>query len=75
MAKVISIYQAVSSGDVFLEVDVYPCINNDIHYSSAANAYKGFVDSAAIVDALVWFEESAGIIRCAIPPSLLLVKT
>ena len=68
---VISCWQRTSDNLIVLEVDIYPCLNNDIRFASKAQAVRGFFEHLDIVDTLLWIEDSPGIVRVSIPPALL----
>ena len=74
VGKVISLWKPMPTGRILLEVDVYPCINNDIRSRSTDRSSHGFFCSESIVDVLIWYEESPAIIRCVVPPALLFAR-
>ena len=71
VAKVISIWQKVSEDGLILEVEAYPCINDDLKYRATQRSRVDFFKSESIVDVLIWYEDSPGIICVPIPPALL----
>ena len=71
VAKVRSIWQRVPHGRFVVEVDEYECINNDIRVRSSTRTSHAFLYAESIIDVLIWYEDSPGIIRCAVPPALL----
>lgn len=72
VGKVISVWQTVDERNhIFFEVDAYPCINNDVRIRATTRAYRDVFGSDSIIDVLIWYEDSPGIIRLAVPPGLL----
>ena len=71
VAKVISIWQKVSEDGLILEVEAYPCINDDLKYRATQRSRADFFKSESIVDVLIWYEDSPGIICVPIPLALL----
>ena len=68
---VVKFWQRASDNHIALEVDAYPCVNNDIRYVSTAQSTRDFFDHHSIVDCLIWFEDSPALLRIAVPPALL----
>jgi hypothetical protein len=69
---VVKFWQQCGGDDrIVVQVDVYPCLNNDIRYASKAQSYRSFMEDRTIVDAVLWIDDSPGIIRICVPPSLL----
>ena len=57
VAKVISIWQKVSEDGWILEVEAYPCINDDLKYRATQRSRADFFKSESIVDVLIWYED------------------
>jgi hypothetical protein len=68
---IVCCWQKASDNLIVLEVDAYPCLNDDVRFVSKAQASKSFFELREIVDSLIWIEESPGIIRICLPPALL----
>jgi hypothetical protein len=68
---VVKVWQRAHDNHVALEVDVYPCVNNDIRFVSTAQSKRDFFDHQSLVDTLLWMEESPALLRIAVPPALL----
>ena len=71
VGRVVSCWQRISDELIVLEVDAYPCLNNDISVVSSAQAVRGFFEQVDLVDTLLWIEDSPGIIRVSVPPAVL----
>ena len=69
---VVCFWQSHHNEQVAVEVDIYPCVNNDIRFAAKSQSRRGFFRHTSLVDTLLWIDESPGIIRIAIPPALLL---
>jgi hypothetical protein len=68
---VVSFWQRVSDDNIVVEVDAYPCLDNDMRFASKAQATRCFFELRELVDTLIWIEDSPGIIRLSVPPALL----
>ena len=71
VGKILSLWQRVADEHTFLEVDSYPSINNDTRFRATTRATKDFFESAELVDALIYVDESPGIIRFSLPAQML----
>ena len=71
VGKIVKVFQRVSDDLVLLEVDAYPSINGDTACRSTSRQYHDFFESKSIVDTLIWYFDSPGIIRFSIPAALL----
>ena len=71
VARVVKVFQRVCDDLIFLEVDACPCIDGDISCRPASREYRDFFVSKSIIDVLIWYFDSPGIIRFSIPAALL----
>ena len=71
VGKVVSLWQAVYENRIFLEIDLYPNINNDDRFRATARESRSFVDGSEVADVCIYIEESPGIIRITIPAVIL----
>ena len=71
VGKILSLWQRVADDHSFLEVDSYPCVNGNLGIRATTRGTVDFVDADDVVDALVYIEESPGIIRFSIPAPML----
>ena len=71
VGMVVRVFQRVSDSLIFLEVDAYPCVGGNISCRATDRAYKDFFVSTTIVEQLIWYFDSPGIVRFSIPAPLL----
>lgn len=75
VGKARAFWQQYPQPDLFVELDLYRCVGGDVRVWATTNPKRIFVNANTMIDTLLWYEDSAGIIRVAIPPALLLPHT
>ena len=71
VGKVVAMWQGIPASTIFVQVDVYPTINDDLRLRSTTRSTRQFWDASTLIDTLIWLEESPGIIRIPIPAAIL----
>ena len=71
VGKVISFWQRENDHRLTIEIDAYPCVNNDISIRATLRSHRDFVTSESLIDTCIWVEDSPGIIHVTVPPALL----
>lgn len=74
VGKVVKVFQRISDNLIFLEIDAYPCLPGKMNYLATSQQHRDFFASKSIIDLLIWYFDSPGIIRFSIPAALLYKK-
>ena len=75
VGMVVKVFQRVYDGLGLLEVDAYPCVGGDVTVRATDRQYRDFFESKSIVDVLIWYYDSPGIVRFSLPAALLYRST
>ena len=74
VGSIVCLWQVVATDLMFAEVDLYPCIGDDIRVRATTRSKRDYFKSDTLVDVLVWYVDSPGIIRTFVPPKLLFAR-